>query len=1091
MKKTLYYFNTLKVLCLSIICSLPLIALGQAYGSYMFKGETVALPLPYQQVLDKQFSAYNVYEIDANAITQWVNSPNYTGKVQLKLGNQHLWNLKLYAHDIRSGDYTLQVQNKDGVKTLETPQNITFRGYETSAAEPIRLSISNNFLFGFVTFEGEEYFIEPVYDFVKDSPQNWFVVYKASHAKPLPNQFCGVQERTKYSNQYRPKNEAGYRDLVCREVQLATACDWSINQKFSGVTGANNHITAIINTIGTHYTQFEIQFVIVTQYVVNCSSCDPWTNSTDAGTLLNDFASWGGTGFTSVHDLGTLLTNRDLDGATIGLAFTPDPNNNVYGGLCADGAKYSIEQDYTSDAQGLRVVHAHEIGHNFSATHDSGNGFIMAPVANSSATDFSTASKAQINNLLTLLIAGNVPFTPNCLSVCGTCPTITGLTVASTTNTSITITYSGATNYKVRLKPTGASTWSVDVNTTATTYTFNSLSPCIQYDIEVAGKCGTTNSYGTPATLSIYASVLKILSVNRVNCNAIANTYMLDILIEHKAQLDLDFTINVNGTNYPQKYSTSPQLVTIMSLPLNGVATGTVTATDAGNTCTDSETYTIPAANNCACQNALYENFDACTQPAGWTNVATGTNTTVKWAFGLANNFNDNITNASINGTCLAYFDDDGVDTNGGEVVEMTSPAVDVSNYNSLTLEFDYNHRIDAPPVTPSVFSVEVYNGTTWVNVLTSNSNTCGVWNSCSYPHANINILPYKNENLQVRFKYDDGNAWQYYAGFDNVKVCGQAESKTTCANAPTNITVGNIGGGSANVSWTPVNSVNDYQLRYRQAGTTTWTAQNVIGNTLTLTGLQGCSSYELEIACQCGTGTGEASLRSVFSTTNCPIKAKAKVFLEGAYNSTTDLMTTYYLQNNLIPATQPYNTAPWNYTGTEIAISLPANITDWVLVELRDTTATQNLVARKAALLRNDGKILDLNGTEGVPFTGITPNVRYYIVIRHQNHVPIISATPVKLPNATEYNFTTSISTVKNSTQETLEIGVAGMFAGDVNGNGVISFDDFNNSNANWTIGKSTYNIANVNLNGGNPDNDYNFYLKNASKLAIPLLRY
>src|SRR5690606_20115319 len=36
------------------------------------------------------------------------------------------------------------------------------------------------------------------------------------------------------------------------------------------------------------------------------------------------------------------------------------------------------------------------------------------------------------------------------------------------------------------------------------------------------------------------------------------------------------------------------------------------------------------------------------------------------------------------------------------------------------------------------------------------------------------------------------------------------------------------------------------------------------------------------------------------------------------------------------VPSAQPYNIAPWNYTGTENNSSMPANTVDWVLIELR-----------------------------------------------------------------------------------------------------------------------------------------------------------
>ena len=51
--------------------------------------------------------------------------------------------------------------------------------------------------------------------------------------------------------------------------------------------------------------------------------------------------------------------------------------------------------------------------------------------------------------------------------------------------------------------------------------------------------------------------------------------------------------------------------------------------------------------------------------------------------------------------------------------------------------------------------------------------------------------------------------------------------------------------------------------------------------------------------------------------------------FLEGPFNGSS--MTTYLNLFGLIPLSQPYNSAPWNYTGTENVESIPTDVGDWV----------------------------------------------------------------------------------------------------------------------------------------------------------------
>ena len=166
----------------------------------------------------------------------------------------------------------------------------------------------------------------------------------------------------------------------------------------------------------------------------------------------------------------------------------------------------------------------------------------------------------------------------------------------------------------------------------------------------------------------------------------------------------------------------------------------------------------------------LQEDFNLGTLPTGWTNSAvTGTQT---WSFGI----NGSVTNAgnnNLNGTAMAFFDDDNLGSaNTNSTVSLTSPVFDNSADSTCTLEFDYNFREFAGPLDR--FYIEVYNGSSWVTVKSVTTNDCGNWlGACvgNFPHANIDISAHKNANCQIRFTYHDGNDWCWYVGFDNVLV--------------------------------------------------------------------------------------------------------------------------------------------------------------------------------------------------------------------------------------------------------------------------------------------------------------------------------
>ena len=213
----------------------------------------------------------------------------------------------------------------------------------------------------------------------------------------------------------------------------------------------------------------------------------------------------------------------------------------------------------------------------------------------------------------------------------------------------------------------------------------------------------------------------------------------------------------------------------------------------------------------------------------------------------------------------------------------------------------------------------------------------------------------------------------------------------------------------------------------------------------------------------------------------------RVKALLKGPLNGTT--MSTTLNTNNLIPIAQPYSGAPWNYAGTstESVTAIPTNVTDWVLVELRDATTPATVVATRAAFILSDGSIVDTDGSSPVEFKNMLAG-NYHIAIRHRNHLAIRTATAQALgttaSGATLYDFTTAQSKA-NGTNPMVQSGtVYAMWSGDVNSDSNVyntaSPQDASqvvNGVANKTGNtfhlpsyggyKSVYNVLDVNMDG------------------------
>jgi hypothetical protein len=177
-------------------------------------------------------------------------------------------------------------------------------------------------------------------------------------------------------------------------------------------------------------------------------------------------------------------------------------------------------------------------------------------------------------------------------------------------------------------------------------------------------------------------------------------------------------------------------------------------------------------------------------------------------------------------------------------------------------------------------------------------------------------------------------------------------------------------------------------------------------------------------------------------------ITLDVKLYLEGPFNGSN--MNSNL--NPLLPLAQPYNTPPFDYPGDEQVASIPStDIIDWILVELRDASSPSQAfestsVESKAAFLKNDGTLIDIGGINPITFN-IAYSDSLYLVIRHRNHLGVMSANALKNngENIYSYDYRTGTDKVHGGSAGYKEIssGVYGMVAGDANADGIINLQD------------------------------------------------
>ncbi len=196
------------------------------------------------------------------------------------------------------------------------------------------------------------------------------------------------------------------------------------------------------------------------------------------------------------------------------------------------------------------------------------------------------------------------------------------------------------------------------------------------------------------------------------------------------------------------------------------------------------------------------------------------------------------------------------------------------------------------------------------------------------------------------------------------------------------------------------------------------------------------------------------------------------KVFLEGPFDGNE--MNTDLTGLTNFPLVQPYNQPPWNYFGDESVTSIQnPDIVDWVLVELRETSGDassaipDSTILKEACFLLKDGIIVSQDQIN-IPIFDLPVSNDLYIIVRHRNHLDIMTSVPVVVNNG-HYSFDFSLDQYQvygfEAGYKEIITNVWGMVSADGNTDGIVNFED--KSIWGTQSGKQGYLIGDFNLNG------------------------
>ncbi len=364
--------------------------------------------------------------------------------------------------------FEIDLEPNPGLNTVTAADTATvaYRGSVIGVAQSwARITQTSAATYGTVWDGNDLYVIEPAADAKEfavaplDMRNASTVIYRLSDTLiRLPGGFCealdgaassgGAQAYQALTDELR-SHVAVQAIGATKRIQIGALGDAAFRSRYSTDQDATDAIMVLLNNVDGIYSSqlsVEVQTPSVTLYVDN----DPFSGTTQPSVLLTELSQVRqASSVQSSLGLTHLFTGRDLDGDTVGIAYT--------NAICKSyGVSLTEVRGRGSFIESL--IAAHEIGHNFGAPHDgegacksAPSGFLMAPAVNGS-DQFSQCSLTQIRSVISSASC-ITPLAPADASVPSSLNTVAALP-SELFSTSVSVTNLGgvsATNVQVAL----------------------------------------------------------------------------------------------------------------------------------------------------------------------------------------------------------------------------------------------------------------------------------------------------------------------------------------------------------------------------------------------------------------------------------------------------------------------------------------------------------------------------------------------------------------------------------------------------------------------------------------------------------------
>jgi len=384
-----------------LLLALVVLALLARPGFYSRPAGAQSGRARYQQDIERVLTNHEDVVVDPQLAAEQVRE---SGRLSV-VSTTHNFEIQLRPNDLRAPNYRAE-EVVDGVTRAVYMSGInTYRGsVEGVANSDARFTLDGDHIEGMIMTPQDSYFLEAASKFSAAAGANEYLLYKASDVRPDQARVCGTleDEISRSVKDLAPRMAASTVSPEAfspfKVVEIATEADGEYTAALGGSAAANSDILGVLNQVQAIYQRdIGVTFTVVFQHTWTDPNSDPYSASGDAVAVLSEFTTEWNRNFTGTsRDVAHLWTGRNLGGPA-GIAWT--------GVVCLDGAHSYGISDREEIAPFRAAIPAHEIGHNFSATHCDGQGgcsdtIMVAALSQNNTQSFCQFSINEITNYI-------------------------------------------------------------------------------------------------------------------------------------------------------------------------------------------------------------------------------------------------------------------------------------------------------------------------------------------------------------------------------------------------------------------------------------------------------------------------------------------------------------------------------------------------------------------------------------------------------------------------------------------------------------------------------------------------------------------